>query len=392
MGKHVMKNFWYCFAMILFISSALHSESAFQQLLDAGGRAPEVPMPKMPSGNYNQSAPAVQKSVPVKTYRAPSTSAMVGATIFGALLENVLFDSPSTQQLDPEILRLQAEQQRQAQEEAARKVKEQQIHHQKLMSSFKSTPSTSTTTEETALAFKATLAPDMPKIDTRSDEALRESASMPFDGGAAHGVFSSHWKPISLSKTPLSIPKSTPLCNHGKCSWPKKGQTISTTLPRVQIQPKVVNLSALANPQAPNAKALIETILGDSLQKSGTKRYLILNRLSYLTKEIGKELLSSITIKIIESTPIGDKLSLIKDVHDLAVDDMENASKVAAWLGSTRLDNPPEITSLAEASKPFLLKAMGTSEAFEDVAELISDTNDIFGLSAKLSTIFKEMP
>lgn len=209
-----MKHLWRCFALVLFIASTLQSESAFQQLLDAsGGRAPEVPMPKMPSGNYNQSAPAVQKSAPVKTYRAPSTSAMVGATIFGALLENVLFDAPTSQQPDPETLRLQAEQQRQAQEEAARKAKEQQIHHQKLMGSFKSTPSTSSTTEETALAFKATHMPDAPKIDTRSDEAMRESASRPFDGGTAHATFSNHWKPVSLSKTPLSIPKSTPLCS-----------------------------------------------------------------------------------------------------------------------------------------------------------------------------------
>jgi hypothetical protein len=392
MVYRAMKKCSFRIAMVLCISSILYGESAFQQLLDAGGGAKNVPMPVMPSQNYNQSAPAVQKSAPVKTYRAPSTSAMVGATIFGALLENVLFDTPASQQPDPETLRLQAEQQRQAQEEAARKAKEQQIHHQKLMGSFKSTPSTSTTTEETALAFKSTLMPDAPKIDTRSIEAMRESASRPFDGGATHATFSNHWKPVSLSKTPLSIPKSTPLCTNAKCSWPSKAQTVSTTLPKVQIQPKVVNLSALANPSTPNAKAFIEAILGEFPQKSSTKRYLILNRLSYLTKEIGKELLSSIAMKIIESTPLGDKLSLIKDVHDLAVDDMQNASKVAAWLGSTRLDNPPEITSLSEASKPFLLKSMGTSEAFEDVAELISNTNDVFGLSAKLSAIVKEMP
>ena len=82
----------------------------------------------------------------------------------------------------------------------------------------------------------------------------------------------------------------------------------------------------------------------------------------------------------------------LKDVYDLAVDDMENAHKVAAWLGSSQLDNPPEITSLSEASKPFLLKAMGTAESLEDITELISDTNEVFGLSAKLNAILKDMP
>lgn len=71
---------------------------------------------------------------------------------------------------------------------------------------------------------------------------------------------------------------------------------------------------------------------------------------------------------------------------------MESANKIAAWLGSTQLDNPPEITSLGEAAKPFLLKAMGTSESFEEISNLISDTSEVSGMSAKLSNIIKEMP
>jgi hypothetical protein len=382
------------------IASILQGDSALQQLYDAGGQPRNVPMPPTPTRVYNkssdssQSSQNTQSSRPSKSYRAPSTSAMVGATIFGTLLENVLFDSPASNQPDPETLRLQAEQQRLAQEEAERKAKERQIHHQKLMGSFKSVPSTSSTTEETSashLAFKTAQTSDVSKIDTSSDEALRESASRPFDGGGSHTVFAERLNPTPLSKTSLSIPSAVPLCQNGNCSWPTKTNSVVTTLPKAQIYTKTVNLSKLSNGSIPNPKEFIYSILGDHETKSD-KRYLVLNRLSYLTREIGKELLISITMKIIESTSMGDKLSLIKDVHDLAVDDMENAIKVASWLGSTQLDNPPEITSVSEAAKPFLLKAMGTSESFEEIASLISGTSELFGMSAKLSTIIKEMP
>lgn len=383
---------------ILCFASTLQSESALQQLYDAGGQPQNVPMPSAPSGNYNRSnAPSsqnTQNTSPAKSYHAPSTSAIIGATIFGSILEEVLFDSPSSNQPDPETLRLQAEQQRQAQEEAQLKAKEQQIHHQNLMGSFKSIPSTSNTTEATSashLTFKTANTPDTPKLDTSSDEALRESASRIFDGGRSHMIFAEHWSPVPLSKTPISIPNPVPLCQKGNCSWPTKSNFVTTTLPKAQIRTKTVSLSKLGNPAAPNPKEFIYTLL-DNSEKNNDKHYLILNRLSYLTYEIGKELLISITMKIIESTPIGDKLSLIKDVHDLAVDDMESAGKVAAWLGSTQLDNPPEITSLGEAAKPFLLKAMGTSESFEEIASLISDASEVSGMSAKLSNIIKEMP
>jgi len=372
------------------------ADSALQQLYDAAGRDPSnVPMPSAPSGQYDRSAPSqtIQKSAPQKVYKAPSTSAMVGATIFGALLENVLMDSFNNQP-DPEALKRQAEQERKAQEEAARQQKEAQIRHNTLMRSFKATPSTSTTTEATtsSLAFKT--AQGMENIPSKelSDEALREAASRPFDGGSQHAVFANHWKPVALSKTSVVFPKASPLCLNGKCIWPTKTVHVNTALPHAKTTTKTVNMSQLRMPSTPNPQEFITTIMGNAPSPKNTKHYLILNRLSYLTREIGKELFSSIAMTLIESTPMGDKLSLIKDVYDLAVDDMENAHKVAAWLGSTQLDNPPEITSLSEASKPFLLKAMGTAESLEEITELISDTNEVFGLSAKLSNILKEMP
>jgi len=382
---------------MLYCTSTLQSETALQQLYDAGGSPPAVPMPNMPSSTYNKSAPSsqsVHKSVPTKTYHAPSTSAVIGATIFGSVLEDLLFGSPSSNQPDPETLRLQAEQQRQAQAEAQRKEKEQQIHHQNLMGSFKSTPATSSTTEAATgapFAFKTAKGLDAPKIDTSSNEALRESASIPFDGGGSHTTFVNHWSPVSLSKTPLVFSKPIPLCQKGNCSWPTKTNSVTTTLPKVQIHTKVVNLSKLSNPSTPNPKEFIYAIMGEP-EKNSTKHYLILNRLSYLTREIGNELLISLAMKIIEATPLGDQASLSKDVYDLAVDDMENANKVALWLGSRQIDNPPEITSLSEAAKPFLLKAMGTSETFEEIVSLIGDVTEVSGMSAKLSHIMKEMP
>lgn len=383
--------------MLLLGITTLQSD-ALQQLYDAGGPAPNVPMPKMPpSGTYNKSTPpsqSTQKSLPSKSYHAPSTSAVVGATIFGALLEGLLFDAPDSNQPSAETLRLQAEQQRQAQEEADRKAKEQKIQHKNLMGSFKSTPSTSTTTDAVStspLAFKTANVQDAPKIDTSSDEALRESASRPFDGAARQMTFSNYWRPVNLSKTPLSIPKPTLLCQNKQCTWPTKTNSVITTLPKAQVHTKPVNLSKLGNPSAPNPKEFIYFILNNP-EKNNAQNYLILNRLSYLTREVGKELLSSIAMKILESTPLGEKLSLIKDVHDLTVNNMEDAQKVAAWLGSTRLDNPPEITSLSDAAKPFLFKAMSTSESFEKLSSLMSDTDEVFGMSQKLLNIMKEMP
>ena len=390
------KNLRSIVIVMLCIASTLQGESALQQLYDIGGQPQNVPMPQTPTYNQNtgstQSSQNIQKNSPSQGYHAPSTSAIIGATIFESILEGVLFDSPS--QPDPETLRLQAEQQRKAQAEAQLKAKEQQIHHQNLMSSFKSIPATSSTTEAVSasnLSFKTATIPDTSKIDTSSDEALRESASRPFDEGGSHTIFANHWSPVSLSKTPLSIPKPVELCHNGNCSWPTKSNLVTTTLPKAKVHTETVNLSKLGIPLTPNPKEFIYTTLDDSKNNSD-KHYLILNRLSYLTHEIGKELLISITMKIIESTPGGDQLSLIKDVHDLAVDDMESANKVATWLGSTQLDNPPEITSLGEAAKPFLLKAMGTSESFEEISNLISDTSEVSDMSAKLSNIIKEMP
>lgn len=375
------------------LPAMVYADSALQQLYDVAGKGGNVPMPSPPSGQYDRSAPSqtIQKSAPKKVYKAPSASAMMGATLFGAILENVLMGSFEP---DPEILQRQAEQERKAQEEAARKEKEAQIRHNTLMRSFKATPSTSTTTETTSasLAFKTAQGIESTPTKELSDEALREAASRPFDGGSQHAAFANHWKPMALSKTPVVFPKAISLCQNGKCVLPSKATPINTKLPHAKITTKTIHLSQLNTPSSPNPQEFITTIMGNTLSSKNTKHYLILNRLSYLTREIGKELFSSIAMSLIESTPMGDKLSLIKDVYDLAVDDMENAHKVAAWLGSTQLDNPPEITSLSEASKPFLLKAMGTVDSLDEITELISDTNDVFGLSAKLSNILKEMP
>lgn len=382
--------------IIICLPILVNADSALQQLYDAAGKGPSnIPMPATPSGRYDGNTPSqnVQKSTPQKVYKAPSTSAMVGATVFGALLEGVFMDSFNNQP-DPETLKRQAEQERKAQEEAIRKEKEAQVRHNTLMRSFKATPSTSTTTEATSssLAFKTAQSVENTPSKELSDEALREAASRPFDGGSQHAVFANHWKPVALSKTPVVFPKALPLCHNGKCTWPTKTVNVNTALPHAKVTTKTVNMSQLIMPSAPNPQEFISSIMGNTLPNKGAKNYLILNRLSYITREVGKELLSSIVMTFIESTPLGDKLSLVKDVYDLAVDDMENAQKVAVWLGSTQLDNPPEITSLSEASKPFLLKAMGTAESLEEITELISDTNEVFGLSAKLSNILKDMP
>ena len=97
-------------------------------------------------------------------------------------------------------------------------------------------------------------------------------------------------------------------------------------------------------------------------------------------------------MKLLESTPAGEKLALIKEVHDLANNDMEDANKEALWLGSSRIDQPPEITSLADDAKPFLIRGISAQESYEKLAEVVSDTNEIFDMSEKFSNILKNMP
>lgn len=381
-------------SVLLCLTPSLQCESALQQLYDAGGPPPNVPMPQTPSGYYQNSAPSSQsvpKSAPMKSYHAPSTSAVVGATIFGALLENMLFDSPSNTP-DPETIRKQQEQERQAQEEAKRQAIEAQKHHQTLMRSFKSIPSTTTTTEATAssLSFKTTQSLEASKIDTSSDEAMRESASKPFDGGTSHTALPNSWKPYALTKTPIAFSKPTPLCHNTQCLWPK-ASSINTQLPQASIRHTPVSLATLGIPSGPNLQGFLNHIIVPQ-ENRPEKFYVIVNQLNYLGKEVGKELLTSIAMKLLESTPIGQKIALVKDVHELALNDMEDANKVALWLGSRQIDTPPEITSLSQSAKPFLIRGIGASESFEKLSDLISDTNDVFDMSAKFSDILKKMP
>ena len=390
-----MKRLFLCIGFSL---SVLCAESALQQLYDAGGSPPEVPMPQLKTQPYNSgtsssSSSSTSRSSTVKTSHAPSPATTVGVAVFGALLESVLFDAPSNEP-DPETLRQQQEQQRLADEAAKRQAQEAQKQHQNLMHSFKSVPATTTTTETTApssgLTFKTAQTDAKAPIDTSSYEAMRESASQPFDGGSSHVSLPSTWKPYALGKTPISFSKAIALCQNKQCTWPQVSP-INTTLPKATIRHTPINIAQLGTPSTPSPSTLLKTILA-SKEKDATQFYVILNRLSYLSKEIGKELLTSIAMKLLESTPAGEKIALMKDVHDLATNDMEDANKVALWLGSTQIDQPPEITSLANDAKPFLIRGISAQESYEKLSELISDTNDVFDMSAKFSDIIKNMP
>ena len=372
----------------------LYAESALQQLYVAGGSPPEVPMPQLKTESYSGTKSSVpsstSRSSTTKTSsRTPSPSATIGATLFGAVLESVLFDAPN--EPDPETVRQQQEQQRLEEETAKQQEQEANKHHQNLMHSFKSVPSTTTTTETTlsssGLAFKTTT--KVP-IDIHSYEAMRESASRPFDGGGSYTALPATWKPYPLGKAPISFSKASTLCQNKQCSWPK-ATPLNTTLPKATVRHTPINLSSLGTPTTPNPGMLLKTILA-SKQDDTNSFFVILNRLSYLGKEVGKELLTSIAMKLLESTPAGEKLALIKEVHDLANNDMEDANKVALWLGSSRIDQPPEITSLADDAKPFLIRGISAQESYEKLAEVVSDTNEIFDMSEKFSNILKNMP
>lgn len=89
--------------------------------------------------------------------------------------------------------------------------------------------------------------------------------------------------------------------------------------------------------------------------------------------------------------PFGKVLLLLKDTHELAQQDFEDAIKAAQWLGSAETEGMPEVTAVEEAAKPFLYRGITEqeklSEGFRQAFGVVTDATD---LAKKLTDIWQK--
>ncbi len=338
-------------------------------------------------------------------------SVTVGAAVFGSLLGSVLFSPPSGP--SPEELRRQEEARRQAEEEARQRAEEERIRHEHLLASLKSLPltrsftATQGTQGTTELGLTALSALDSPGALANSirgpldgaAEKLRSEASLGWDT-AADTRFAVRWQPLPLSKT-ATIPFSRSLCQQKRCSWPTDPGNKLTGISKHKDSKHVLGrdevVQLLRKPSAagltPDA-ALIAGLMSRDPDPPGVLgRYLMDERLKKFAREAGKELLWVFIAQLLDEKggTLGKGIALMRDVNELATTDMKDAISVAGWLGSSNLDDPPEITSPEEASIPFLNRALGASDIFgKKAASYASAGVDATQLANKLLSLWKD--
>ena len=358
-------------------------------------------------GGSTRTAPRTTTKLPSYGYK-PSMA--IGAAVFGSLLEELLSADSAP---DPEVLRRQEEERRQAEVEAQRRAEEERVRHEHLLASLKSlplarsftaTPGTQGTTELGLTALRSLDAPTTAG-STAADaldgtaEKLRSDASLGWD--TAETRFAVRWQPLPLAKL-ATLPLIRPLCQDQRCTWPvdagskiaRLAQPRSAThsLDRdavVQLLRKPGN--AGLSPEA----ALIAGLMARIPETPGASgRYVISERLKQFSSNAAKELIWVIVARgLEESGTLGKGITLMRDVYDLASTDMQDAIAVAGWLGSASTDAPPEITSPEEAAIPFLNRALGTSEVFgKNAAEYASAGIDASQLANKLLSLWRNSP
>ncbi len=348
------------------------------------------------------------KRVPSYGYK-PAMS--VGVAVFGSLLESVLFSPPSGP--SPAELQRQEEARRQAEEEARLRAEEERIRHEQLLSSLKSlplsrsfsaSPSVQGTTELGLTALSSLDAPGDLGQAIRGPldgdaEKLRSEAAKGWDT-AADTRFAVRWQPLPLSKT-ASMPSARALCQQKQCSWPSEPGHKLPSISKQKDSKRVLGrdevVQLLRKPSAaglaPDAALITGLMTRDPDPPGLLARYLMDERLKKFAREAGKELLWVFVARLLDEKggTLGKGITLMRDVNELATTDMKDAIKVAGWLGSSNLENPPEITSPEEASIPFLNRALGTSTVFsEGAANYVSAGIDATQLANKLLSLWKE--
>ena len=408
--------------MLAYPATSANAGPALDQAVQAAGRdyrPPEVPKPTCVAncGGVSGTARGASGTVSRAVTKSPSygykPSMVVGAAVFGSLLEGLLM-SPAESAPDPEVLRRQEEARRQAEEEAKRRAEEERIRHEHLLGSLKSlplsrafsaTPGTQGTTDLGLTSLRSLDAPDADGSAISGPlegpaEKLRSEASLGWDTAAADTRFAIRWQPLPLSKS-AALPVARPLCQNKHCVWPgdagSKVASLSKPKGSTQALDRDAVVQLLRKPGA-NALSADEAIIAGLMERIPNSpevagRYVIVERLKRFSGKAAKELIWVIVARLLEEKggTLGKGLTLMRDVHELATTDMQDAIAVAGWLGSTATENPPEITSPEEAAVPFLNRALGTSTVFGDkAAEYASAAVDATQLANKMLALWKE--
>lgn len=403
-------------ALFVLWNAPVFAGSAYDQLLEqAGGAAPNVPAVSAPQcvGNCGSVPRASAPRTSTTRSYGYNPAVDIGATIFGSILESVLFAPEPSSGPDPATLRRQEEARKKAEAEAKRRAAEEEARHQRLMASLKSMPLPEHYTAvpgaqgTTEIKLKSLSALEdvqgaQPGTDSDDPEQLRADASLGWDTAAPVDTrFAIRFQPMPVSSAPLQ-PAYHAFCQNKSCSWPTD---TGATLPAVTLQKggtqvlgqdgivKLLRQSSMKSGYI--GAAVIGGIMADAPGADGTGRYILDERLKRFSVSAGKELAKEwfwlLTARLLENErTVQEGLDLTHKVYELANQDMTDAIKAANWLGSSQTDNLPDITTLPDASMPFLQSALdGTTVFGESATQLASAGIETHGLASNLKSLWE---
>jgi hypothetical protein len=401
---------------VLFVvwSAPVFADSAYDQLLQqAGGAAPSVPEVSAPRcvGNCGSVPRASAPRTPTTHTYGYNPAVDIGATIFGSILESVLFAPEPQSGPDPATLRRQEEARKQAEAEAKRRAAEEEARHRRLMASLKSmplpehytaVPGAQGTTEiklKSLSALEGVQGPQ-PGAGSNEPEQLRADASLGWDTAAAVDTrFAIRFQPMPVSGAPLQ-PVYHAFCHNKSCNWPTE---TGATLPAVTAQKgvtqvprrdEIVNLLRQSSMKSGYiGAAVISGIMADAPPAQG--RYILDERLNRFSVSAGKELAKEwfwlLTARLLENErTLQQGIDLTHKVYELGSQDMSDAVKAANWLGSSQTDGLPEITTVPDASLPFLQSALDATTVFgESATQLVYAGIETHGLASNLKSLWE---
>lgn len=404
-------------AVLIAAPGRAQAQSAMGQLINAaGGGGVSVPPASSPTcigncGSGSVSRGAASGSSGSYGYN-PSVD--IGSAILGSLLSSVLFAPDQPKGPSPEELRQQQLARQQAEAAAKKRAAEEQARQQRLLASLKSVPlpkhyaaqpGTQGTTEIPLKALASLEAPAQSAQTPGDDlEALRAKASLGFDTAAAADMrFAIRFRPMPLSTTPVQ-PVYHPFCENQQCRWPTEP---GAKLPKVVAdsgskaalsQSDVVKL--LRSPTAKGSDAgtaIINGIMASSADASADEgRYVIDERLKRFSigavKTLAEAWFWMYVAKVFEDEKtLQQGIDLMHKVYSLSNQDMQDAIKSAQWLGSDRTDGAPQVTSVGEASLPFIQSALDASGVFgEQATSAVSTGIDVYGLASGMKSLWEK--
>lgn len=388
-------------ALAALFSAAALAQSAWEQAKEMAGphyRPPELPTPKMECvtcGSRSAPAPKTTPSAPAKRTAKSAPALPLGATmgmaLFGSLLQQA-FDPGIDTGPDPAERARQEEARRRAEAEAMRRAAEEEARHRALMASLKSAPVPAVRASPPAgrLGLKALAASETPQ----GIESLREAAGVGWDTPDMR--FAVRHRPLPVSEAlPAHVPQI--VCDASGCRWPSAGApaAVRVTPGPTRVHrpdgPAIVDLLAAGQKPQANPRDLVMAQLAELPPEKDARLVAQLRRLRDKARQTAVALFWAVGGLFIEEfVPGGKELMLMKDVYELADQSLEDAVKVAGWLGSIDTDAPPEIVSIEEAAKPFLVRGITEQERIpEIVREGVTVAVEGGNLARELMTIWE---